>query len=117
MKALIIDDENDICYLLSRLLNQKNLETSYVNNLSDATTALKKNNQEIIFLDNNLPDGLGVNFLKYIKSNYPDSKIVMITAQDMNIEKQRAFKAGADYFISKPFSRATIYKTVDELMN
>ncbi len=36
VKALIIDDETDICYLLSRLLKQKNYETAFVNTLSAA---------------------------------------------------------------------------------
>ena len=41
LKALIIDDETDICYLLSRLLKQKNLETAFVNSLSAADKALE----------------------------------------------------------------------------
>ncbi|CAN5813272.1 hypothetical protein BH11BAC4_BH11BAC4_10310 [soil metagenome] len=117
MKALIIDDENDICYLLSKLLNQKNLETAFVNTLSDATLELKKSNPAIIFLDNHLSDGLGINFLKYIKLHSPASKIVMITAHDMNNDMNRALKEGADYFIGKPFSRDMINKTVDKLLN
>ena len=64
LKVLIIDDETDICYLLSTLLKQKNLETEYVNTLSDAALALKKDTPEIIFLDNHLPDGLGMNFIE-----------------------------------------------------
>ena|SRR6476661_9108556 len=117
LKVLIIDDETDICYLLSTLLKQKNLDTDYVNTLTDAALALKKDTPEIIFLDNHLPDGLGMNFIEYIKSHYPSIKIVMITAHDTAADRQKAMKEGADFFIGKPFTRDVIYKTVEQLMN
>ena len=117
LKVLIIDDETDICYLLSTLLKQKNLDTDYVNTLTDAALALKKDIPGIIFLDNHLPDGLGMNFIEYIKNHYPSIKIVMITAHDTAADRQRALKEGADYFIGKPFTRDVIYKTVEQLMN
>jgi two-component system OmpR family response regulator len=116
LKALIIDDETDICYLLSRLLKHKNLETAYVNSLSDATDALKAENPEIIFLDNHLPDGLGMNYINFIKSNYPASKIVMITAHDSADDRARAMEQGADLFIGKPFTSDVIYKAVEALV-
>lgn len=117
LKVLIIDDEADICYLLSTLLKQKNLETNFVNSLADATQAMKADAPEIVFLDNHLPDGLGINYIDYVKTNYPSAKIVMITAHDTPADRDKALSEGADYFIGKPFSRDAIYKTVDQLMN
>ncbi len=117
LKALIIDDETDICYLLSRLLKHKNLETMFVNSLSDANTALKNQHPEIIFLDNHLPDGLGINYIPYIKKNYPESKIIMITAHDSGDDRAKAIENGADFFIGKPFTSDIIYKTVDAVSN
>ena len=117
LKALIIDDETDICYLLSRLLKQKNLDTSFVNTLSEANKALRKDQPEIIFLDNHLPDGLGMNYISHIKKHYPSIKIVMITAHDSADDRAKAIKNGADYFIGKPFTSDIIYKTVDDFSN
>jgi two-component system, OmpR family, response regulator len=117
LKALIIDDEADICYLLSTLLKQKNLETEYVNTLSEAALALKKDIPEIIFLDNHLPDGLGLNFIEYIKKHYPNTKIIMITAHDTAADRQKALVEGVDYFIPKPFTRDLIYQAVEQIMN
>jgi two-component system, OmpR family, response regulator len=117
LKALIIDDEADICYLLSTLLKQKNLETEYVNTLSEAALSLKKDIPEIIFLDNHLPDGLGLNFIEYIKKHYPKTKIIMITAHDTAADRQKAMVEGVDYFIPKPFTRDLIYEAVEQLMN
>jgi len=116
-KVLIVDDEVDICNLLSWILKQKNLSASYVNTLSDAETALKKDAPSILFLDNYLPDGFGVEFIQYVKENYPATKIIMITAHDSFSEKQKALSKGADFFISKPFTKALINETIDTLLN
>ena len=115
-KVLIVDDEIDICYLLSIILKQKNLTPEYVNTLADAALALKKEIPTILFLDNHLPDGLGVGFIKFVKQNYPSVKIILITAYDSLIEKQIALREGADYFIGKPFTKAIINDTVDKLI-
>ncbi|MBS1933200.1 MAG: response regulator [Bacteroidetes bacterium] len=116
-KVLIVDDEIDICYLLSVILKQRNLNPKYVNNLSDAESALRIETPSILFLDNHLPDGLGVEFISHVKQNYPGIKVILITAYDSVGEKQVALNKGADYFIGKPFTKATINDTVDKLMN
>lgn len=117
MKALIIDDEIDICYLLSGILRNKNIQPNYVNTIGDAAAALKKHQPDIIFLDNHLPDGMGVDLIKDIKLTLPDSKLVMITAYDTATDRNRAIAEGVDFFISKPFSRDTIYQITDQLVH
>jgi len=114
-KILIVDDEGDICYLLSKLFKQKNLEYEQVNTLEQATTSLKESVPDIIFLDHNLPDGFGINSIEEIKGLYPSVKIVIITAHDSAITKNKAFKKGADFFISKPFTSEQVYNCVDSL--
>ena len=115
MEVLIIDDERDICFLLSSLLKKKKIESRVVNSLRDAASMLENNDPEIIFLDNHLPDGLGVNFVSYIKRFHPKAKIIMITAHDTAADKKKAFKEGVDYFISKPFSKDTVNNLVETL--
>jgi DNA-binding NtrC family response regulator len=115
-RALIVDDEIDICYLLSGILRQKKLRTSYVNSLSDAQNALKTETPSIIFLDNNLPDGKGIDFIGTIKKLYPATKVVMITAFDTYSDRSKAYEEGVDFFIGKPFTRDMIDKTVERLM-
>ena len=117
VKVLIIDDEVDICFLLSTLLKQKKIDTHYVNSLAEARIALSAWNAEIVFLDNHLPDGMGMNFIEHIKSTLPQAKIVMITAYDTADDRKNALSKGADSFIGKPFSRETIYRTIQELSN
>ncbi len=114
--ALIVEDEIDICFLLTGILRKKNLQTSFVNTLHDAKNLLKTQHPSILFLDNNLPDGLGIDFIKYIKSSHPLTRIIMITADDTMANKNIAINAGADFFIGKPFTRDVINKTLDSVM-
>jgi two-component system, OmpR family, response regulator len=116
LKALIVDDEVDICYLLSGILRQKNMKPSFVNNLASAKQSLQQEVPSILFLDNHLPDGFGLDFIKYVKGGYPEVKIVMITAHDGLVERKKAQAEGADLFISKPFTRDVIDYAIKKLL-
>jgi len=117
MKALIVDDEDDVCYLLGAILRHKNLQAKYVGSLRDAKRVLMEDIPSIIFLDNHLPDGFGVNFIEEIKRLYPHVKIVMITAHDTTADKDKAYLEGVDQFIGKPFTRDVIFRTLENLLN
>lgn len=87
-----------------------------MNTIEEAKIALNKHSYFIIFLDNHLPDGMGIDFIPYIKRNFPSSKLVMITAYDTPADKNRAIQLGVDRFIGKPFTRDMINQTVDQLV-
>lgn len=114
-KVLIVDDELDICYLLSGMLKQRNFLTGFVNTLSDAEVALQNDPPAILFLDNHLPDGFGLDFIPYIKKNYPGVKVIMITAHDGAVERRQAYEGGVDLFVAKPLNRKMINDAIDKL--
>lgn len=116
-KALIIDDEADICYLLGSILRQKNFQTAYAGSISEAEKILaQESDHDIIFLDNHLPDGLGVNYLIALKKRYPASTVIMITAHDTVADRQKARDRGVDHFIGKPFSKEIIFNTIENVI-
>jgi DNA-binding NtrC family response regulator len=115
-KVLIVDDELDICYLLSGMLKQRNFHTGFVNNLGDARLALATDPPSLIFLDNHLPDGFGLDFIPFIKESYPEVKVIMITAHDGAQDRKKAYDGGVDLFIAKPLNRKLIYDAVDKLL-
>ena len=114
-KVLIVDDELDICYLLSGMLKQRNFRTGFVNSLSDAVNALRAEPPSLLVLDNHLPDGFGLDFIPFVKENYPDIKVIMITAHDGSIERKQASDGGVDLFIAKPLNRKMINVAIDKL--
>ena len=112
-RALIVDDETDICYLLSNILKQKNIQTVFAGSLAEADRMLQSPNFfYYVFLDNHLPDGLGINQIKRWKEKFPLIHVIMITAHDSFEERKKASKDGADNFISKPFSKEVILNSI-----
>ena len=90
-KVLIIEDEGDMCLLLNIMLTGKEMELDHVKSLAAAKDYLGNEKPSVVILDNKLPDGMGVDFISFIKQNYPDVKIVMISgyaasAKDIAIE-------------------------------
>lgn len=113
-KVLVVEDEGEIALLLNIILNEKNLELDYVNNLLSADEYLQKEEPSVIILDNKLPDGFGVDFISYIKKKYPSIKIIMISG--FASARDVALANGADVFFEKPFSRKELYKSIDKFV-
>lgn len=116
-KILIIEDEGDICLLLNIILTDSKIDLDHVNTIEKAKEYLKNESPTIILLDNKLPDGKGLDFLEYIRSNYPAIKIVMITGDLAASAREVALANGADIFLEKPFTKDQVYKSVHELLN
>ena len=116
-KILIVDDEVDICYFLSRNLTKRNFSVSYVHSLADAETRIQQEDPAILLLDNRLPDGYGINFITKVKNNNPDLKVIMLTAHDSPQDRSRAYNNGADFFLSKPFTITEVNNIIDVLLS
>lgn len=79
-KVLIIDDEVDFCFLLKSYLSKKNYKISLANTLYKGLEMLEEEEPDIIFLDNNLPDGLGWEQIDFIKQAHPQVMLNLISA-------------------------------------
>lgn len=115
LRAAIVDDERDLCFLLEGILRRQHFETTSVYSIHEAASVLVKVNPTIIFLDNQLPDGFGIKFIPVIKKSLPLAKVVVITAFNTDMDKNEAIENGADDFLMKPLSRAAIEQTVINL--
>lgn len=114
-KALIIEDESDMCLLLNIMLNSDEVELDHVKTITAAKEYLKKENPSVVILDNKLPDGFGVDLISFIKSNYPSIKIIMISGYDASAEDV-ALDNGADIFLQKPFTKNQLYQSMMGLL-
>ncbi|HSU50898.1 MAG TPA: response regulator [Segetibacter sp.] len=115
-RALIIEDESDMCLLLNIMLGTNEVELDHVKNLSAAREYLKSESPSVVILDNKLPDGFGVDFISFIKNNYPSIKIIMISGYDASAEDVALYN-GADIFLQKPFTKDQLYKSMMGLLN
>ncbi|MDQ6904322.1 MAG: response regulator, partial [Bacteroidota bacterium] len=76
--VMIVEDEEDLCFLLVKILKQNNLKADCAYSIGEAKQTIKKLNPDIVFIDNFLPDGYGSDFILNIREGYPKSKIIMI---------------------------------------
>jgi len=115
-KIFIVEDEGDMCLLLNIMLQQKEIVLDHAKTIAAAQEYLRKEQPSIIILDNKLPDGLGIDFISFIKKNHPSTKVVMISG-NASAAKNKAIENGADIFLEKPFTREQLYHSVKQLLN
>lgn len=113
--AMIIDDDIDLGIVLTSILERRKIPTMAVHSLPEAEECLSHMKPTVIFLDNSFPEGLGVNFIRNIKTSDNKIKIVMITADENSWIEKKATEEGVNYFLKKPFSVETINHVLDEM--
>lgn len=84
-KVLIIDDEIDFCQLLKAFFTRKNFQVFICHTLREGLKQLDKVLPDILFLDNNLPDGLGWDHAPLITEKYPNLLLILISAYHPNL--------------------------------
>ncbi len=103
IKALIIDDEKDIRELIEMAFVGMKIECVLAATVKEALAKLKKEKLDFCITDMKLPDGSGMDLLRYIQNNLPELPVCVITAHgnvDIAVE---ALKLGAFDFVNKPF--------------
>lgn len=101
-KILIIDDDSSIRFALAQALRSWNYESVSAANLEDARRLFREEEPKIILLDIDLPDGSGLNFLTEVKTEQPESIVVMVTGSVDIKSTIAALRGGAHDFIGKP---------------
>ncbi len=96
---LIVDDEVDVCRLLRRALLKHFQRVECAHTLNDGYAIAAVFQPDVILLDNNLPDGYGLEHIAEFKRSGKPTRVVMISAMDI---RQEAIAAGADEFMGKP---------------
>jgi DNA-binding response OmpR family regulator len=112
-KVLVVDDEIDICILLGRQLEKLGLDVSYCLTIKEAVEKLRQSNYSLVFIDLNITDGSGYDLISSIGETNRDALVIVISAYDS--EREKALKAGANWFVPKPFSRKSIYEALQRL--
>src|SRR5664279_2300801 len=102
MNIAIVDDEEDLCKILTLICTRRNYTVSCASNLPGALRLMDEQ-PVLMFLDNNLTDGLGLEMIEQLKARSPVTKIAFITADSNNKIREQALGRGADFFLAKPF--------------
>jgi two-component system, OmpR family, response regulator len=79
-KVVIIDDEEDLCHLMKTYLSDLNYDVFLAYTLGSGLNLMSEVSPDIVFIDNNLPDGLGWEKMNFLMEKYPNCKINLISA-------------------------------------
>lgn len=112
-RVLLIDDETEICFLLSNVIKRAGGECDMAHSLEEGRARLSSGEYGAIFLDIHLPDGLGYDLIPEVRSHQPEARVIAISAVDN--ERFNATERGADLFIPKPFDKQSILQGLRQL--
>lgn len=90
-------------------------ETSVVcrTSLSSAREALEEDRFDLLILDVNLPDGSGLDLLRQVRAEGDATPVILLTANDLELDEVTGLEAGADDYVTKPFSLAVLRARVN----
>ena len=112
---IITEDDRALARGLERALDKEGRDITLCAGLDEARTALETGNCELMILDVNLPDGSGFDFLREIREK-SDVPVMMLTVNDMEADIVSGLEAGADDYMTKPFSLAVLRARVNTLL-
>lgn len=116
LKVLIVDDSRIFRKILRTVFEENGHQIiGEAGNGAEALELLKEINPDLITLDITLPVMDGIEALKHIKEDYPDPKVVMVSAAGQKTKIIEALKLGADDFIQKPFEPESIALVIKKL--
>src|SRR6202166_2667506 len=102
-RVLLVDDDRELCQMLTEYLNAEHFEVKSVHDGGDALGELQANHFEILILDVMLPSVGGFDVLRKLGASYA-TPILMLTARGDDIDRIVGLELGADDYLSKPFN-------------
>lgn len=117
-RILIVDDEPNIVLALELLMKREGYEVLTVDDGQKAFDAAKEFRPDLILLDIMMPKIDGYEVCQRIRADaaMKDISIIMLTAKDRGVEREKGLALGADFYITKPFSTREVIMKVKEML-
>ena len=111
-KILLLEDDITLGNGIRMALQSPSVQITLCRTLAQAQNALAQNSYDLLILDINLPDGSGLQLLEQVR-NTSRVPVILLTANDMEMDVVMGLEAGADDYITKPFSLAILRARVN----
>lgn len=103
-KALVVEDEAHIRKFICINLTRNDFDVVEAENGSKAIELIRTNNFDIILLDIQLPDISGYDVFNFLKNHFPDTPVIIVSAQGADMDRIMGLEIGADDYVVKPFN-------------
>jgi two-component system chemotaxis response regulator CheY len=114
--ALVIDDSRAMRAILGQILRQIGFDVSDAGNGRVALEELQRQGWfDLALVDWNMPEMNGFDFVRAVRTDraYDDMRLVMVTTEAEHAQMLRALEAGADEYVTRPFTRETIVEKLE----
>lgn len=115
-RILVVDDERPIQMTLEALLSRRGYHAETVGTAAAGFRALKAHATPLVLLDLQLPDAEGFEALEKIKTQHPETQVIILTAHDSLNNAIESIKRGAFHFISKPYAPEELLSLVEKAL-
>jgi DNA-binding NtrC family response regulator len=115
-RVLIIDDERPVLMTLEALLKRHGYHVDTAPTASQGLKLLRSNPSTLVLLDLQLPDADGLETLELIKTEVPETQVIILTAHDSLHNAIESIKRGAYHFISKPYAAEELLSLVEKAL-
>lgn len=112
MKTILVAEDNDSNYMLMTFILKKNYIVERARNGQEAVDAADRGGIDLILMDIKMPVMDGLEATRRIKAAHPELPIIALTANAFDSDRQQAFEAGCDEFLSKPVSSELCHQTI-----
>ena len=116
-RILIVDDEEGIRDILSRLVRKEGFEPAAVADGQTALNLIRRESPDVLLLDIKMPGLDGIEVLRQTRELDADLPVIMITAHGFVKGAVEALRAGAHDYLVKPFDNADVIRSVHRAMN
>lgn len=115
---LIIEDDEDIVFLLQTIMERENYKVHVAYNGKDGLKMIGETKPDLILLDIMMPEVNGYEICREIKNDpkTKDIRVIMLSAKALESDKFWGKETGADEYITKPFEREYLIKRVHSLL-
>lgn len=115
-KILVVDDDSSFCIMLKTFLTKKGHNVSEAFSLSEALKVFAADEYDIVLSDYRLPDGSGLDLLREVKSQRPETGLIIMTGYADIRMAVKTVKMGAFDYVAKPINPDEILLTIQNLL-
>lgn len=105
LRMLVVDTLEDEGYLIDEACDGE-----------EAYELIRQNDYDLILLDYMMPVYTGLELIEMIRKDQNQTKIMMLSAKSQTSDQQKVLEAGADFFMSKPFSPIQLVERIEEIL-